>query len=223
MRPCCLNPLLSVHKALEGAFSFDATPMAPLSTEVLVHQKPSQHKMWGYHATKAWYFAHAATHYHCICVIMKEMGSERVTDMFCYQHHAIPVSVITATNPILEGTHRLANAIYRVQEAPPDKMAAFQSLQALLLGEETWQEPEPSPQPCRPEATLTVSPPAKPEHNNPPIRMWNPCADKILAIHKSCPPTRLPTSPAPAVNEDIIDKFDAPPIPIVTKSPAHGH
>jgi hypothetical protein len=36
---CCQNPLLSAHKALEGSFSFDATPMAmsPLGTEVLVH------------------------------------------------------------------------------------------------------------------------------------------------------------------------------------------
>jgi hypothetical protein len=40
IRPCCLNSLLSAHKALEGTFLFDAMPMAPLGTEVLVHQKP---------------------------------------------------------------------------------------------------------------------------------------------------------------------------------------
>ncbi len=73
MCPCCSYPLLSAHKALEGTFLFDATLMAPLGTEVLVHQKPGQHKTWGYHATKAWYLSHAATHYHCIHVIMKEI------------------------------------------------------------------------------------------------------------------------------------------------------
>jgi hypothetical protein len=36
----CFNPLLSVHKALEGTFLFDATPIALIGTEVLVHQKP---------------------------------------------------------------------------------------------------------------------------------------------------------------------------------------
>jgi hypothetical protein len=128
MRPCCLNPLLSVHKALEGTFLFDATPMALLGTEVLVHQKPGRRKTWGYHAAKAWYLSHAAAHYHCICVIMKEMGGERITDTFRYQHHAIPDLVITATDCILEATHHLANAINRVQEAPLDKMAAIQSL-----------------------------------------------------------------------------------------------
>jgi hypothetical protein len=128
MRPCCLNPLLFVHKALEGTFLFDATPMVPLGTEVLVHQKPGQRKTWGYHAAKAWYLSHATTHYLCICVIMKDTGGECVMDMFQYQHHAIPVLAIMATKCILEATRRLADAINGVQEAPPDKMAAIQSL-----------------------------------------------------------------------------------------------
>jgi hypothetical protein len=199
MRPCCLNPLLSMHKALEGTFSFDATLMAPLGTEVLVHQKPSRHKTWGYHAAKAWYLSHAASHYNCICIIMKETGGERVTDMFRYQNHAILVPVITSTDCILEATCRLTDAINGVQEAPPDKMAATQNLCTLLFDKVTPQEPEPHPQPCRLEAPLTVSPLAKPEHNNAPILLWYPSANKSLAIHELCPPTRLPKSPALSV------------------------
>jgi hypothetical protein len=61
--PCCQNPLLLAHKALEGFFSFDATPMASLGTEVLVHIKPNQQQTWGCHASKAWYLLHAANHY----------------------------------------------------------------------------------------------------------------------------------------------------------------
>jgi hypothetical protein len=53
--------------------------------------------------------------------------------------------------------------------------------------------------------------------------MWNPCADKTLAIHKLCPPARLSTSPAPAVIEDVIGKFDFPLIPAIMKSPACSH
>jgi hypothetical protein len=103
-------------------------PIAPLGTEVLVHQKPSPRKTWGYNAAKAWYLSHAAAHYHWVCVIMKDTGGERVTDIFCYQHHAILVSAITATDRILEAIRRLADAINGVQEAPLDKMAAIQSL-----------------------------------------------------------------------------------------------
>ncbi len=44
LRPCCQNFLLLAHKALKGLFSFDATPMASLGTEVLVNMKPYQTK-----------------------------------------------------------------------------------------------------------------------------------------------------------------------------------
>ena len=42
LRPCCQSPLLSANEALKGSFSFDATPMAPLGTEVLIHMKPNR-------------------------------------------------------------------------------------------------------------------------------------------------------------------------------------
>jgi hypothetical protein len=38
---CPLNPLLLGHKALKGLFSFNATPMAPLGTDVIMHMKPN--------------------------------------------------------------------------------------------------------------------------------------------------------------------------------------
>jgi hypothetical protein len=39
--PCHQNPLLLAHEVLEGSFSFEATPMAPLGAEVLMHMKPN--------------------------------------------------------------------------------------------------------------------------------------------------------------------------------------
>jgi hypothetical protein len=59
----CQNPLLLAHKALKGLFSFDATPMVPFGSEVLVHIKLNCWCMWGYHAPKVWYLPHAANHY----------------------------------------------------------------------------------------------------------------------------------------------------------------
>ena len=41
LSPFCQNPLLSAHEALAGSFSFNATPLAPLGTEVLVCMKPN--------------------------------------------------------------------------------------------------------------------------------------------------------------------------------------
>ncbi len=125
LRPCCQNPLILAHEALEGLFSFNATPMAPLGTEVLVHMKPNQRCTWGYHASNAWYLLHAANHYHCIRVIMANTGSKRITDTFHFKHHAIPVPEITATNRIIDATSRPPAAIAGIQDAPPNKMEAI--------------------------------------------------------------------------------------------------
>ena len=40
MRSCTINPRLSAFEVMEGMFSFDATPMAPVGTETLIHLKP---------------------------------------------------------------------------------------------------------------------------------------------------------------------------------------
>ena len=42
MHPCCQSPALLAFEAMEGSYSFDATPMAPPGTKVLVHVKPIQ-------------------------------------------------------------------------------------------------------------------------------------------------------------------------------------
>ncbi len=64
LRPCTTNPRLSAYEAMEGMFSFDKTPMAPIGTEVMIHIKPTRRQTWGYHAIRAWYFAPALNHYH---------------------------------------------------------------------------------------------------------------------------------------------------------------
>jgi hypothetical protein len=126
--PCCQNTLLSAHETLEGSFSFDATPMAPLGTEVLVHMKPNRRSTWGYHASKAWYLSHSPNHYRCIRVLMANTGGERTTNTFRFNHHSIPVPKITATDRTLDATARLTAAIKGVQEALPDELAGIQAL-----------------------------------------------------------------------------------------------
>jgi hypothetical protein len=95
----CQNPLLLAHKALEGSFSFDATPMAPLGTEVLVHMKPNCQCTWGYHASVVLIACRADT------------GGKRITKTFQFKHHAIPVPEIMATDRIVDATERLTTTI----------------------------------------------------------------------------------------------------------------
>ncbi len=63
LRPCRQNPTLSAFESTEGFFSFDATPMAPPGTKVLVHLKPAQRKSWSFHASNGWYIGLFLKHY----------------------------------------------------------------------------------------------------------------------------------------------------------------
>jgi hypothetical protein len=102
---------------MEGSFSFDATPMAPPRTEVLIHLKPACRKSWSFHASKGWYIGPSLKHYRCIRALMEDTGSEGLTDTFRFKHHAMPVPQITATDRIIAATRALTAAIAGSQES----------------------------------------------------------------------------------------------------------
>jgi hypothetical protein len=56
---------------------------------------------------------------------MTDMGGKRITDMFRFKHHAIPVPEITATNRIINATTRPTSTIDGIQDAPPNKIEAI--------------------------------------------------------------------------------------------------
>ncbi len=94
---------------------------------------------------------------------MADTDGERITATFQFCHHAMPVPTIMATDRILHATARLTATFEGVQEAPPDKLAAIQALQTLLLGEVPPTEP----------TTPQVSTP-HPFHDEEPVFIWSP-------------------------------------------------
>jgi hypothetical protein len=143
--PCHQNLALSVFEALGGSYSLDATLMALLGTKFLAHHKPNQCLLWGFHALNMWYISPSLQHYLCIKIIMRDTGGERITDTFCYKHHAISVPAITATGCIFEATHQLTVALEGIQEAAPDKLQAIESLRHIHLGKQIPQQLRPPP------------------------------------------------------------------------------
>ena len=96
LRPCTINPLLSAFEAMEGHYLFDATPMAPMGTEMLMHLKLVRRHLWGYHALKAWYIGPARKHYR-VLKGLDDSGAVRLTDTWKLKHHSLTVPTITAT------------------------------------------------------------------------------------------------------------------------------
>ena len=57
VKKCRQNPLLPTWDAMEGEYHFDATPVAPPGSEMLMHEKPIRRKKFGLNEKKAWYIA----------------------------------------------------------------------------------------------------------------------------------------------------------------------
>ena len=77
LRPARFNPRLSAWAALNGAFDFNATPLAPPGTKVLIYDPPTNRKTWDPHATDGWYIGPAMSHYRCYRCYVPKTRSER--------------------------------------------------------------------------------------------------------------------------------------------------
>ena len=59
-------PKLSAHASLHGTFDYNKSPLAPLGTRVLVHDKTTNCRTWAPRGTKGWYIGPDLEHYWCI-------------------------------------------------------------------------------------------------------------------------------------------------------------
>ncbi len=115
---------------------FDATPVAPPGSEMLMHQKPARRSSFGPNFKKAWYLGQCLNHYRTFRDILLSTGAERLSDTIKFQHHAIGIPEITPADRILEAARRLNEAIRRLaKEALMDTLEAIQVLREVMLGE----------------------------------------------------------------------------------------
>jgi hypothetical protein len=84
LRSCRFNPKLSAYAALNGFFKYNATPLVPPGTKVLLHEKPNQCHSWAPRGTDAWYIGPALEHYRCMECYMPETWSTRIADILEY-------------------------------------------------------------------------------------------------------------------------------------------
>eukprot|EP00957_Ditylum_brightwellii_P002787 214694-Ditylum_brightwellii.AAC.1 len=102
IQPSRINPQLSTKAQLNGAFDFNAMPLAPLSTMVLVHKKPIQWKSYEYNGVEGWYVGQVPHHYRYYKVHTTKIGHDRISDMVKF----FPKHVRMPTTSLVDGaTH----------------------------------------------------------------------------------------------------------------------
>ena len=83
---------MSTYMALEGAFDYKKTPLAPPGTKVVIHEKPEKRASWATHGVDGWYLGPAVEHYRCYRVYVNNTRAERNSDIvnFFPQHTKVP-------------------------------------------------------------------------------------------------------------------------------------
>ena len=75
-----INPNLSAHEQLHSIHDFNATPLAPLGTRCIAHEKSSQCGKWAPHGQHGWYMGAAPEHYRCYQIYIPKTHGTRICD-----------------------------------------------------------------------------------------------------------------------------------------------
>ena len=75
-----MNPKLSGYDQLHGEFNYNATPLAPPSTQIIVREKPTVRGTWADHGVKGWYLGPYMDHYRCHHVYITKTRGDSDSD-----------------------------------------------------------------------------------------------------------------------------------------------
>jgi len=98
LRTSTINNRLSAYAQLHGTFNFDATPLGPTGTKVIIHEKPQQRGTRAPHGVEGWYIGPSMDHYRNFTVYVSSTRSIRITDTLAW----LPTKVIMPTTSSTE-------------------------------------------------------------------------------------------------------------------------
>lgn len=111
LRGSRMNPKLSAWDQVCGVFDYNATPLGPPGTRILVHEKAQQRGTWSPHGEDAWYIGPVFEHYRCYKVWAWETRRERDTDTLNWFPHQLTIPTPSVIDRIAASLHDLAAAI----------------------------------------------------------------------------------------------------------------
>ena len=86
LRQSRMNPKLSGYAQLHGEFNYNATPLAPPVTQVIIHKKPTVRRTWASHVVKGWNLGPSMDHYSCHHVYFTKTRGECDSYVLNFSH-----------------------------------------------------------------------------------------------------------------------------------------
>jgi len=74
----------SAWENLFGPYNFDATPMGPAGSRILIHNKATLRRSWDFRCREGFYIGPALTHYRCYKVLSKDSKAVTVSDAITF-------------------------------------------------------------------------------------------------------------------------------------------
>ena len=91
LRTSRVNPKLSAWAYVNGPFDFNATPVAPPGTKLIIHRKKEDRRSWEYHGKIGWYIGPAKNHYRCVKCYIPSTHAEIVIDTAKFLPELVPI------------------------------------------------------------------------------------------------------------------------------------
>ena len=111
LRQSRLNPKLSGYAQLHGQFNYDATPLDPPGTKVVVHEKLTTRKTWAVKGQQGWHLGPSMEHCRCHHVYTTKTRGERDSDCVEFFPHNTPLPFNSSAENATIATIELANAL----------------------------------------------------------------------------------------------------------------
>ena len=81
-----MNPKLSGYAQHRWVFNYNATPLAPPGTQVIIHEKPTVRVTWSSYGVKWWYLGPSMNHYQCHHAYVTKKRGERDSYFVEFSH-----------------------------------------------------------------------------------------------------------------------------------------
>ena len=112
LRESTCHPRISAWEEINGAFNFNATPIAPLGMKVTVHDKPQQRGSWSTHGHTGFYTGPAMHHYRCYTTRIQSTGAQRITDTLAWHPHGFSLPTATPLELVSDAASSLTDALH---------------------------------------------------------------------------------------------------------------
>ena len=145
LRTSRINPQLSAHAQVFGAFDFNRTPIGPPGTRVMVFESPQVRETWAPHAVDGWYLGPAMEHYRCFTTWIADTRAERVSDTIAWLPTQLLVPTASSSDAACAAALDLISALQRPSPASALSPFADSETAALIQLADIFRSRYPAP------------------------------------------------------------------------------